>query len=158
MISDFELAKSFLFVFPQNLPQNDISYIYEFASEIKAERKEVIFLIYHDFPKIPEGITQKSFDVHVCKKDFNFLQKPTSSLIIRHLHIDYDFLISFNDKANKRLEKFVSKSKAKIKIGRYEPVGTSLYKILLTTTSNENGIRDFLSLAGTYLTKIKIES
>lgn len=156
-MTDFENARSFLFVYPQNLPLNDIQLLLEFAHEIKAEKKDVFFLIYHDFKKVPDNTTVKSFDIHISKKDFNFLKKPSSSLINRQVDLKYDYLFSFLENENIRLENFIKRSNARIKIGRWEPPKKSIYRITFSANGHEKSMEEFLKMAGNYLTKIKIE-
>jgi len=155
-MSDFSTAKSFLFVYENNLPKQDIELLLEFAHEIKAEKKDVFFVIYHDFKKIPFGTFVKSFDIHVSKKDFNLLQKPSSSILKRQMNIKYDFLFSFLNGRNIRLENFIKKSTASIKIGRWEPPKKSLYRITFSSNEREKSMEEFLKMAGSYLTKIKV--
>jgi hypothetical protein len=155
-MNDFASAKSFLFVYENALSKDDIELIHQFAMEIKAEKKDVFFLVYHDFKKVPETVIMKSFDIHVCKKDFNFLKRPASSLAKRHAGIAYDYLISFLDNRNERLEQFIRKSKAGAKIGRFEPDNKNLYRITFSSKELNKNMEEFLGMTGTYLTKIKI--
>jgi hypothetical protein len=156
-MTNFENAKSFLFVYPQNLPLNDIQLLLEFAHEIKAEKKDVFFLIYHDFKKVPDNTVVKSFDIHLSKKDFNLFKMPSSSLIKRQVDLQYDYLFSFLENENVRLENFIKKSNARIKIGRWEPPNKSIYRITFSANGHEKSMEEFLKMAGNYLTKIKIE-
>ncbi|MCO6494159.1 MAG: hypothetical protein J5I91_00565 [Bacteroidetes bacterium] len=156
-MSGFSEARSFLFIYETSLPKQDIELILEFAAEIKAEKKDVFFLIYHEFKKVPESVFVKSFDIHICKKDFNFLKQPTSSMVKRQCNMQYDYLFSFIEKRNTRLENFIRKSKALIKIGRKELHRKPLYRITFGSSERENSIEDFLKMAGNYITKIKIE-
>lgn len=156
-MSTFDSARSFLFVYESSLPKQDIDMIQEFANEIKAEKKDVFFLVYHDFKKVPEGIFVKSFDIHICRKDFNLLKQPASSLVKRQYNIPYDYLFSFLGNRNNRVENFIRTSKAQIKVGRYDIPRKPLYRITFGSSGRENTMEEYLKMAGNYLTKIRIE-
>lgn len=155
-MNDFASAKSFLFVYENTLSKEDIELIHQFATEIKLEKKDVFFLIYHDFKKVPDDTVVKSFDIHISKKDFNLFKRPGSDLLKRQLQIGYDFLLSFLDQRNERLEHFIRRSKSHAKIGRFEPHGKNLYRITFSSKEQKKSMEDFLHMTGTYLTKIKI--
>lgn len=156
-MTGFAEVRSFLFVYETSLPKQDIEMIQEFANELKAERKDVFFLIYHDFKKVPDGTFVKSFDIHICKKDFNLMKQPVSSLTKRQAGMNYDFLFSFLKNRNPRLENFIKKSKAQIKIGRAELTRKPLYRITFGSIDREITTEEFLHMSGNYLTKIKLE-
>lgn len=153
-MTQFASAKQFLFLYQANLPVQDIQLIKEFAQEIKAEKKEVFFIVYHDFKKVPDGTVTQAFDTHISKADFNLFGNPKSSHLLRHTQIEYDYLFSFLDQQNPRLENFIKKTIAKVKIGRFEPHKKNLYRITFSTQDNPKSMESFLSMAGNYLTKI----
>jgi hypothetical protein len=156
-VADFNSSKSFLIVYPSDIAKSDLDLLVEFVVEIKSEKKDVFFLIYHDLKKIPMGTIIKSFDTHICQKDFNIFKSPSSSTLQSQIQISYDYLISFFDKPNKRMENFIKKSKAKFKIGMWEPDNKSLYNIKLSKVEGVNMIKSFLTMTGNYITKIKTE-
>lgn len=151
---DFKSAKTVLLFYDTSLNQDDVKLINEFAQELKQEKKEVYFLIYHPSKKVSPFVHTGTFDTHVCKSDYNIFKQPSSSLIKRQIKLEYDILICFSTLSDKRISNTIKKSKSKFKVGMSQFFSPQVCNAILIP-EGETNIESYLHMLGRFLQQIQ---
>jgi hypothetical protein len=151
---DFNSAKTILLFYDTSLNQDDVKLISEFAQELKQEKKEVYFLIYHPTKKVAPFVHTGTFDTHVCKSDYNILKQPSSSLIKRQIKLEYDIFICFSTLNDKRVSNTIKKSKSKFKVGMSQFFTPQICNAILMPKEEAN-IESYLHMLGRFLQQIQ---
>jgi len=151
---DFNSAKTILLYYDTSLQLDEVKLINEFAQELKQEKKEVYFLIYHPTKKVAPFIHTGTFDTHICKSDYNIFKQASSSLVKRQIKLEYDILICFSTLSDKRVANTIKKSKSKFKIGMSQFFTPQLCNAILIP-KEEGNIESYLHMLGRFLQQIQ---
>ncbi len=136
-------------LFNASYPQN-ISIVNEYASYLRDLGKKTEVL---GFFKSSKDKSKKYFPFFT-NKELNWYLKPGGKSVSQFIKQDYDLLINATIEECLPLEYLAATSKAKYRIGHYNPYKTSCYDLMISLQSNSS-LKYYLEQVDHYLKMIR---
>lgn len=150
---NFEQAKSIGIVYSAN-EDTDKEALKDFINELNKEAKEVTSIEFSKSNnKRPTEMLQTKNKLHFSKKDLNLLKIPRKTAIHNFVNRQYDVLIELSDPSNLPLHYISAASKAKLKIGPYNPHYSQLFDLMINEPNNSN-IQSIIEIVKKYTRNI----
>jgi hypothetical protein len=118
----------------------------QFAESLRPMRKRVTMLGYYDYKKPAINFTFPYFN----KKDVNWLLMPRGTLVSEFLDKPFDVLINFCTQENLPMEYIVALSKAKFRVGFYNPKKVHAYDFMIDM-KEKTDVRSLVENVSRYL-------
>ncbi len=135
----------------------DFETVRAFVKKLLSEKKEVTSLGFVDKKELAENQFSKLGLDFFSRKDLSFYMIPKNILVNNFSKGDFDILINLNVENCFPLQYISGISKAKFRVGRYDPANTHFYDLMIKTTEHES-LQHFIEQVDHYLTLIKTKN
>lgn len=130
--------------------EENIRIIKEYSRQLENLDKRIELLAYHKDPKKTEGLPFPLF----TSKEVNWYLKPTGEQVNKFMNHRFDLLINANVEPCAPLEYISSLSRARYRIGYYDPRKTNHYDLMISL-NKEHSLNHYIDRVNYYLEILK---
>jgi hypothetical protein len=135
---------------------SDYELIKNYVRDLRAMTKDVVSLGYYDRKELPNTRFMKLGLDLFTKKALSWKMKPADPLVTNFVNRNFDILICLNLTGSIPLRYVSSMTKAKFKIGKYDPSSVNIYDLMIMVENNTS-LKQMIEQTGHYLKQIRNE-
>ena len=150
---NFDSAKKIGLLYDATEPGN-FEIVKEYVKDVRSRQKEVLALGFVDKKTLPQNqFAQLGLDFFT-RKNLNWQLFPSSLEVTNFIKEPFDIVLNLSENTIFPLRYIAAVSKAKFRVGRFEPSSVSCYDMMIEAAP-ETDLKQFIIQAEDYLRKIK---